>query len=67
MSDQKRYIFKRDDEQSKLGFATAEEARLYATNKFEVMDSDERRVRVRLRQRTGLYDVVVKVRREVSA
>lgn len=69
MSDKKqvRYIFVKDTEQSKLGFASAEEARLWAVNKFEVMDTDERRVRVRLRQRTGFYDVVVKTRREVPA
>jgi len=68
MSDQngKRVIYVRNDEQSKTGFATQEEARLYAVGKFEVMDTEERRVRVRLRNRTGLYDVVVKTRKEIS-
>lgn len=63
---QKRYIYVRNDELSKTGFVNQEDARIWANSKFEVMDTEERRVRVRLRNRTGLYDVVVKTRREAA-
>lgn len=64
--DEVRYIFAKDLTQCVLGFKTAEEARLHAVNKFEVMDTEERRIRVRYRSRTNTFDVVVKTRQAVK-
>jgi hypothetical protein len=64
-ADKVRYIYVKDAGLSKFGFPTAEAANAEA-DKMGERDTDERRIRVRLRQRTGLYDVLVKVKREVK-
>ena len=63
-------IYVRDDEQTHVGFRTHDEAvevadRILPRGPNGSRDSDRIRVRVSYRRRTGLYDVVVKVARQV--
>lgn len=72
MSDKKkdtvRYIYVKDHDGSAYNFPNQEAAAEWCRSNGLVPgtqgDTEERRVRIRLRQRTGLYDVVLKVRRE---
>ncbi len=58
-----RYIYVKDKDASGHDFKTHEEALAWQrANK--LVDSEERRVRIRLRNRTNTYDVVVKLRKE---
>jgi len=59
----KKYIFARNDEKCKTGFVRIEEAQKHAET---IPETEEQRVRVRYRSRSGAYDVVVKSRREVK-
>lgn len=58
---EKRFVFVKDTLLTVSGFASHDEAKAAAA---DIPETDERRVRVRMRSRTGLYDVVVKTRRE---
>lgn len=57
-----RFIFVRDNEKTVTGITTYEVAKAIAAELGE--DTETQRVRVRMRSRTGLWDVVVKTRRE---
>lgn len=60
MKQEIRYVFTKDADLSKTDFDTFEKAKAEA-DKLE--NNDEQRVRVRMRNRTGKWDVVVKRRR----
>lgn len=61
---QASFIFVRDDEKSKLGFLRIEDAQAHAKT---IPETEDRRVRVRFRNRSGRFDVVVKTRREAKS
>lgn len=63
MDQEKRYVFVKNDEKCAFGFATFEAAKSAAAN---IEETDLVRVRVRMRSRTGTWDVVVKERKEVK-
>lgn len=58
-----RYVFVKGPEKTIEGISSFEEAKKKAE---EFPESETQRVRVRLRSRTGLWDVLVKTRREVK-
>jgi hypothetical protein len=58
-----RTTFVRDDAQTRVGFTSHVEAEEWA-DAMGPRDSDSRRVRVRFRSRTGMWDVVVKSARQ---
>lgn len=59
---EKRYVFVKDERLSRTDFDSYEAATEAAGG---IEDSDEQRVRVRMRSRTGKWDVVVKRRQPV--
>lgn len=66
-----RKIYVRDDVQTRTGFDTHKSALEYANtlinpNCMGTRERDDMRVRISFRQRTGLYDVVVKLAQEVK-
>lgn len=67
-----RTIYVRDDEQTRVGFSSQLEASDHADTLVKAdrngsRDSEKMRVRVAFRNRTGLYDVVVKTMKRVVA
>ncbi len=64
--DQVRVIYKKSEELSRTGFLSHEAAKAAFDDISKRYPEPEYRVRCRLRQRTSLYDVVVKVRTEVK-
>ena len=60
MKQETRFVFVKDADLSKSDFETFEAARAEAD---KLDDNEEQRVRVRMRNRTGKFDVVVKRRR----
>jgi hypothetical protein len=65
-----RTIYVRNDDQTRTGFLTHDQATEYADtlvkpNCMGQRDTDTKRVRVSYRRRTGMYDVVVKLAKEV--
>lgn len=66
---EKRYIYVRDPDLTVTGFTAVEEAHKEVdrlTAQMGDRPTDEYRIRVRLRNRTNLWDVVVKTRREAT-
>ena len=64
-------IYVRDDERTRTGFLNHEDATRFADsilqpNCMGSRDSEEMRVRVSFRRRTGHYDVVVKTAKRVT-
>jgi hypothetical protein len=61
-------FYKRDDEKTKTGFPTYEAAMAALVKSgLPITEEDgEYRTRIRFRQRTGLYDLLVKKRTEKS-
>ena len=58
-----REVFVRDESLTRTGFNSYEEAQAVAAG---LPQGDGRRIRVRLRRRTGKWDVVVKQRRSTQ-
>ena len=58
-----RFVYRRDPDLTVTGFATYGEAKAVAD---KIPETDERRIRVRMRSRTGTWDVVVKTRQQVT-
>jgi hypothetical protein len=61
-----RYIYKKDPELGKSDIAVFELAKNCEAELLKKYPEPQYRVRTRLRSRTGLWDVVVKVRTEVK-
>lgn len=59
------FIFVKDPDRGKTGFDTIEAATAWRDQN-KLADTEDIRVRVRLRSRTGKWDVVVKVKQEVK-
>jgi hypothetical protein len=64
--EEPRYIYKKDPELGKAGFAVFEHAKNLEAELLKKYPEPQHRVRTRLRARTNTWDVVVKVRTEVK-
>lgn len=65
--EEKRYIYKKSLELGKAGFAVFEHAKNLESELRKQFPEPDHRVRTRLRTRTGMWDVIVKVRTEVKS
>lgn len=64
--EEERFIYKKDGDLSKTGFAVFEHAKNLESELLKKYPEPGHRVRVRMRSRTNTWDVVVKVRTAVT-
>ena len=62
MAKEECFVYLRDNERTRTGFPTIGDAQAVASGLSAHLAVPEWRIRVRLRQRNGLFDVVVKRR-----